>query len=375
MSTFLYQVNTTRDCNLRCSHCYISSDKKAQSQFMSKDQFEKVFMELASFLSTPYALDRYSVAEIHVIGGEPTTLGRAFYDETMPRVREILAPVMQQVKLSIVTNLLTNDAVHIASLFDHVCTSYEVETRFISVGGRTLPRLEQIWDKHCNDVRALGKNLTVTTAVTSQAVSKTASALLDDLFSRGFRQLHLGFFIPSGDGRINKESVFPSFEQTSDFMIQAADWYLGMRDQHIDLYVNPVESMIEAIYLGEPLDDIVCPIIPGSIDVDWNGETVTCIEAGGEVDAPSLGNIFEQGLTEIISSRAYHREQAKAVIPKPACMDCSELEVCQSACGVLHEQWDGTGECPGYKKFIEYVRYLVQERGIKPKASGSWRAC
>ncbi len=375
MKTFLYQINTTRDCNLRCTHCYISSDKKAQSQSMTQEQFLTSFRELAKFLNTRFALDRYQVAEVHVIGGEPTTLGRAFYDQAMPLVREILSGVRQQVKLSIVTNLLTDDAVHIAKLFDFVCTSYEVETRFISVGGRDLPKLEQIWNKHCATLRADGIQLNVTTAVTAQAVAKTAPALLDDLFSRGFRQMHLGFFIPSGDGRVYKDSVFPPFEDTSQFMIDAMTWYLERRDEYPDLYVNPMESMIEAIHEDEPFDDIVCPIIPGSIDVDWNGETVTCIEAGGEVDMTSLGNLFEVGLSEIINSPEYRREQSKAILPKPACVDCEELTVCQSACGVLHEHWDGTGECPGYKRFITHVRSLVHEQGIKPKNQSAWRAC
>lgn len=367
--TFLFQINVTRDCNLRCTHCYISSDKKAQSQFMSEEQFVEVFRQIKDYLDHDYQTKRqYGMADIHVIGGEPTMLGLAFFEKTMPLVRQLMSDVKQYVKLSLVTNMLTGSSIKIAQLFDFVATSYEHETRFVSKSGKAKPELEQKWLDNVKSLNDKGTLCSVTMAVTKQAIAYGATNVLDFFYKNNFKSMHLGFFIPSGDGLVYMDSVFPMFEETSEFMIQATDWYLERRITDRDLYVNPIESMIESIYRGTPIDDIVCPIIPGSLDIDWNGETVTCIEAGGEVDMDSLGNIYQIPIKDILRTPKYLREKTKAIVPKPYCIGCDELESCQSACGILHGYWNGEGECPGFKSFIKYIRYLVEEKGVLPKS-------
>lgn len=378
--SFLLQINTTRDCNLRCTHCYISSAKKDLSKFMEEDDLLKIFDSLCEFLNSPYGIREYILADVHIIGGEPTLLGLEYYRRVIPKIRERLQSVKQQVKLSIVTNLVTPESVEISKLFDHVATSYEIDTRFVSAKGRPLPKLEEQWAKHCTLLQDAGQPVNVTTAVTRQVIQHGADRLLDDFLAKGFRNIHLGFFIPSGDGLIHMGSVFPPFHETSAFMIQAATWYLSKRDEYPNLYVNPVESMIESIYRKEPMDDIVCPIIPGSLDVDPDGETVTCIEAGGEVDMDSIGNVFSEGITSIIQGRKYRRERTKAIVPKAHCMGCDELVNCQSACGILHNYWNGRGECPGFKGFIKHIRKLVEEDGVLPRSAMNepvdhWRGC
>lgn len=378
--TFLLQVNTTRDCNLRCTHCYISTEKKEISKLMTEDHFLTVFREFAQFMNSDYGLEEYNLADIHVIGGEPTMLGLDFYKRLIPQAREILSSIKQQIKLSIVTNLVTKDAIEICKLFDFVSTSYEIDTRFVSAKGRPLPKLEEMWAKNVRTLMDAGVQVNVTTAVTRQTVEFGAEKLLNKFFDKGFRSVHLGFFIPSGDGLTNIGTVFPTFEMTSQFMIDAAKWYLERRDEHRNLYINPIESMIESVYRKEAMDDIVCPIIPGSLDVDHDGETVTCIEAGGEVGMKSLGNLFNEGMESIINGRAYRRERSNAIVPKSHCIGCSELESCQSACGVLHQFWNGKGECPGFKKFILFIKDQVDNKGVIPKSAMNldkpfWRAC
>lgn len=382
--TFLFQINVTRDCNLRCTHCYISTDKKVQSQFMTETQFIDTFKQIKEFLvDNETTRKNYNLADIHVIGGEPTMLGIDFYRNTMPIIKDLMKDVSDigiEVKLSIVTNLVTKDCLEICEFFDMVATSYEKETRFISTKGRYLDALEKMWRNNVKALSSSGMTVTVTTAVTNQVIKFGAKKLLDEYYKEmGFKQTHLGFFIPSGDGLINMSSIFPTFQATTDFMIEATDWYLEHREQDDDLYVNPIESMIQSVYDETPMDDIVCPIIPGSLDVDWDGETVTCIEAGGEVDAISLGNIFQTSIQEVLNGKAYRRERMKAIRPQSHCIGCDELLNCQSACGVLHGFWDGQGECPGFKGFIKYIRSKVNE-GVKPKSAlqtdkESFRAC
>jgi radical SAM protein with 4Fe4S-binding SPASM domain len=339
---------------------------------MTEKQLITVFTQIRDFLIHEQKdADRYNVVDIHIIGGEPTMLGLPFFEATIPTINSLMDEVRAsgiEVKFSIVTNLVTDDALAICRLFDVVATSYEVDTRFVSLKGRPLKALENQWVKNVNTLQSEGKPITVTSAVTRQAIDLGARGVLDMFYRNGFKSVHLGFFIPSGDGLVNISSVFPSFEETTSFMIEAANWYAERRLEDKDLYINPIESMIESIYHGTPMDDIICPIIPGSLDIDWDGETVTCIEAGGEVDAVSLGNIFTSSIIDVLEGQKYRREKMKAVRPQPHCVGCDELPSCQSACGVLHEFWDGDGECPGFKGFIKHIRKEVSSGNLKPKS-------
>lgn len=378
--TFLFQVNVTRDCNLRCTHCYISSDKKAASKKMTDSHFVQTFKQIADFLNRDWVGEkRYNFAEIHVIGGEPTMLGYDFFNESLPMIKEIMSTVKQSYRIGIVTNLVSNESVKVAALFDEVSTSYEFDTRFILKSGKEKPELELKWLENVNKLRAIGKDVGLTMAVTKQAVNYGAQYVLNHFYENGFKRVHLGFFIPSGDGLVYMDSVFPTFSETTNFMIEATKWYLDRRISDPDLFINPIESMIKSIYDDAPIDDIICPIISGSLDVDWDGETVTCIEAGGEIDMKSLGNIFKSSISDVLDSPQYRREKAKAVITKPFCIGCDELTSCQSACGILHEYWNGKGECPGFKGFIKHVRHEVSVNKIKPKdlilMEGGLRGC
>jgi len=330
---------------------------------MTDDQFIQTMFQIADFMDKDAETNqRYQLADIHVIGGEPSMLGVEFYERNLPIVKERFAKVKQQVKLSIVTNLVQPRAAEIARMFDEVSTSYEVESRF------TKKKLEEKWLNNCKQLIADGVDLKVTTAVTKPIVNWGAENLLNFLYELGFKNVHLGFFIPSGDGMIHMADVFPRFEETTKFMIDASEWYLKRRMEDKDLYVNPCESMIESVAGNKVMDDIVCPIITGSLDIDSTGNTLSCLELGGEVDAPSLGNVYETSVIEVLESRPYIQERRRAITPKPHCIGCDELNVCNSACGVLHEYWNGVGECPGFRGFIKYIRNLVEVEGYRPKS-------
>jgi radical SAM protein with 4Fe4S-binding SPASM domain len=362
--TWLYQINVTRDCNLRCTHCYIHSEAKRLSQFISAEQFLKVIRDIAEHME----INQYERAEIHVVGGEPTMMGAAFFADVIPKAREILNASTHAhdygYELLIITNLLTDEALEIAGYFDRVTTSYEPITRF------PKPKLEQKWLDNVHLLKSNGVICGVTTSITLPVVQYGAAKLLDKYMDMDIRNVHFGFFIPSGDGLDNIKDVFPEFAQTSDFLIEAANWYFEHRDQYPDLYVNPVESMLTAIHEDQPMDDIVCPIITGSVDVNWDGNAMTCIEAGGEVNPNWVGNVFQSTIAEVAASQKFLREVLQASKPHKVCRTCDEYRYCKSGCGVLFKYWSAeeNNDCPGFRKFIRYIKTLHGE-GLRPKGA------
>ncbi|MBV6633898.1 MAG: radical SAM protein [Alphaproteobacteria bacterium] len=363
--TYLYQVNITRDCNLRCTHCYIHSDVKKASGKMAPQNFRKIFADIGEHMSQI----GYDHAEIHVIGGEPTILGLPFFEENIPPARAAIEEAASRMdkpfsfEIIMVSNLLSRDILPIAKFFDRINTSYEPETRF------PKPKLEQMWRDNLALLKDNGLDVGVTTAMTKHVVERGAASLLDFHYDQGIKQIHFGFFIPSGDGLVNRDEMFPEFVETSNFLIEAAHWYFERRDDDPDLFVNPVESMLSGITSGEPLDDIVCPIIAGSMDIDWNGQTATCLEAGGGLNPEWLGNVVQSSVAEVAKSPGFRAHVLEAAKPKKECRTCDEYRVCRSGCGVIFKYWNPEvdEDCPGFKKFIKFMRHSHDENGIRPR--------
>lgn len=362
--TFLYQINVTRDCNLRCTHCYIHSDIKASSKTMVDDQI--IF--LANGIVEHMKKINYKHAEIHFVGGEPTMLGLDFFKRNIPKFKEILNESKIDAEIMMISNLLHEDIVEIAKLFDRVTTSYEVETRFVSLKGVYKPKLEKKWLDNVKKLQNANIDLGITTAITKPVINYGAKKLLDYFYENGIKQIHFGFFIPEGDGLINIRNILPEFHETSNFLIDSANWYLEKRDSDKNLWVNPFESMLSAIDSNEPLDDIVCPIISGSLDINWDGNSATCLESGGSKNPDWSGNVFTTSIAKVTSSEHFMKKVFEASKPQKICRTCEEYSVCKSGCGVLFKFFDQNldKDCPGFKKFIKFVREQ-NENGLKPR--------
>ena len=364
--TFLYQINVTRDCNLRCTHCYIHSDVKASSKTMVDEQIISIAHGIVEHMKKI----NYMRAEIHFIGGEPTMLGLEFFQKNIPLFKKIVKDAGFLAEVMIVTNLIHEDIVEICKLFDHVTTSYEVQSRFVSLKGLYKPKLEQKWLDNVKKLQNEGIEVGITTAMTKPVIDFGARKLLDYFYENNIKQIHFGFFIPEGDGLVNLNNIMPPFHETSNFLIDSANWYLEKREIDKNLWVNPFESMLSAIDNDEPLDDIVCPIISGSIDINWDGNAATCLEAGGGTNPDWSGNIFETNILSITSSPHFMKKVLEASKPQKICRTCEEYPICKSGCGVLFKFFDPTldEECPGFKKFIKFVRQKNEE-GLKPRYS------
>ncbi|WP_228732356.1 radical SAM protein [Pseudomonas sp. P9(2020)] len=385
-TSFLFQINVTRRCQLRCSHCYILSDKKDKSPDMTEDEFLHVVKGIVDHMKKDFEFARrYTFVDIHVIGGEPSMLGVDFFKSVLPKAKAMLEQIPQEVAFSIVTNLVTAEALSVARLFDKVATSYERSTRFNKV------KQEEIWRSNVRTLMAESKNpgvsgpkdFSVTTALVRPVVQAGAASMIEELVELGFTKMHFGFFIPSGDGDLNSKLVQPKHSETAQFYCDALDWYVANRDKIDDLWINPCESWMTAVHQEIPMDDVVCPIVHGALDIDSDGRTISCIEKGGTNDYHSHGNIFETHevaqpdgsktveftttISDVLTSPSYLREVVKAKRLPAACKTCDERHICKANCGVLHEQWNGQGECPGFKTFIKYARKRVEE-GVLPKS-------
>lgn len=358
---FLFQINVTRDCNLRCSHCYIASEVKALSNRMTVSQFLKIIRDIGDYMvKAPQ-----THAEIHIVGGEPTMLGAKFYHRVMEEAYDIMKGYGDAFswEFILVSNLLSKEIMEIAPWFTKISTAYEPETRF------PKPFHEKWWLSNVHALQDQGLDVAITTCMTRPVIDYGAARLCDRIYNElGIKQMHFGFYIESGDGRKNAETVTPSFLATSQFLIDSASWYFERRDGDPALYVNPAESMLSAIHRDAPLDDIICPIISGSLDINDDGNAVSCIQAGGEIEVDWEGNVYDQSIEDVVNGPKFKRRVIEASRPNRACLTCDEYKVCRSGCGVNFKIWDPEvdEDCPGYKRFIKHMRGLYAS-GLRPR--------
>ena len=123
-------------------------------------------------------------------------LGLEFFQKNIPEFRKIVENEGFNCDIMLVTNLLHDDILEMSKLFDKVVTSYEVDTRFVSLKGTYKPKLEQKWMEKVKLLQNNGIKLGVTTAVTQQVIKYGASRLLDYYYENGLKNIHFGFFIP-----------------------------------------------------------------------------------------------------------------------------------------------------------------------------------
>jgi len=279
-------------------------------------------------------------------------LGLDFYKSVMPKIREELKDI--EYSIILVTNLLSKDILEIAQMFDKVSTSYEPLTRF------PKKKLFEMWEDSAKLLIDNNVDLGATVAMTKQTIDFGSKKLLDYLLSINLKNIHFGFFIPEGDGLVNIKDTMPEFIETAHYLKEITDLYMPLRGTGV--YINPVESMITSLTEERPMDDIVCPIISGSIDINWDGNCNSCLEAGGAINPDYSGNIFKKDIIEIVENETFKKEVLAAKRPKKPCLTCDYHSICQGACSVLFKYYDDDMEdCPGFKTWIDYLVGIVNK--------------
>lgn len=110
-------VNTTLDCNLRCSYCY---EKHVRGSRLSDDMIESI----GRHLTIKHAIDRFKSLTLTLFGGE-TLLDKGVVRRLIGRVTEVSEQCGFEVAYTIVTNATLLDAEYV-ELFRPYRTSFQV---------------------------------------------------------------------------------------------------------------------------------------------------------------------------------------------------------------------------------------------------------
>jgi len=385
ISSFQYHIYTTMYCSLSCQHCFIDKKIRQNKESMSVEQFKKVVDVYVEHFSKSDA----DKAEITIIGGEPTTVPAAFYNEVMPYLKSKFEETGKFYYVSIVTNFL-----HAANLskFDHhfdvIATSYE-PLRFSEYNSKAnADKKSHVWLNNVKEWIEKGKEVSISIATTKDVVS-AGTQLLDDLLEHGIRHFQFNMAVPEGEFlrnilkntnyndhvesrkedlltpvrqrkifRIEQEnSVFSSFEAEAQYMIDVTKWYLEKRQQGLELWVYPIESYSTGLENKVVIDDIACCVNKG-LNTRVDGETTGCATEIGSVEMLSYANIYNSTAQDIIDSPVKKKYMSCTKRVRRECMKCEFYQNCQGACMLRGRLWDSSNpnaECHGLRSYLEYL--------------------
>ena len=362
----LVQLNVTRACNLRCSHCYIATQTKETSGMIGLDDALRV-VDSACALSVRSARP----VSLSIIGGEPTLLGPAWFDAFLAGVAQRATASGADLSLILVTNLATSRALSIAKCFAQVATSWDPTTRFLAHDGTPRPGLETAWQRRLSALLASGVETTVTSVVTRPLIAFGAPRACEHLQSLGVPMVSFTFLVPSGDAAANAGALLPAFDETSRFLIEAGEWWLASDGS---LAVQPIAGALSSWLGAGDSFDVVCPIVSGSLSVDFDGVSHPCLESGSGDHTHERAlwpNAVRDGLDAALRHPLVLRARLAASVGHPACAPCEFRSRCRSGCGVLARHWkpDTDPDCPGFRGFHAWARREAPRLQAMPRPS------
>lgn len=347
----LYVVlKATKHCTLRCDYCYESKT----------DQHRMPLQRLLKCLDEITGMAEDSTIILH--GGEPMILGVRYW-KTFFEYGEEIQRQGRKISYTIQSN-----GMHALDDWIDLLKKYSVSIGFSLDGPAQVHNLHRSNYKgngsfntvvrHLDRLESAGMEKNCLCVITKESLDQV-NALYDFFRTQNIKQID---FLPcmTSNVRKNGQADFTlSPEEYAEFLVYYHQlWKSDNQPYHVRTFSDFTETLN-----GNDADSchFIYPKICGRevISIDTNGDVYPCDSFAG-IDAFCLGNIFDDGLEQIFSSKKQHDFYELAnTIPKE-CELCTWLQYCYGGC--LYHRWFGSGKltaksfyCKTYKRFFKHL--------------------
>ncbi len=308
MNPITLYLKPTNNCPLSCSHCYLPEESRRDHRVMGIDELEAGISNLLQGSNHK--------RRVHVIlhGGEPLSLGYCNLRELIETVEALLGDRL--VGWSIQSSLvgLTRQIVELLAEYDfHIGTSFD-RFRF-----QRHPNLVEHW---------AGKVAILREAGFAPGVSWTPGrdddpqAVAEALIARGFRAVHVDRCIgPRCPGNAEHARLLQRMYEAQ---------------QHTGFVFDVIEAA-KVVLRGSPADRWGTRCRRDFHVMGLHGEHHFCPDRS----IHWRDNLF--------------RDRRDAALRVLQCSGCEWHSVCVGGCPITPLD-DGSGECAGYRGFLEYLR-------------------
>lgn len=353
------------DCNLRCNYCFYRQKAgmfEGKQHRMSSSTLETVISECMAMGVTTFSWQ----------GGEPTTMGLAFFETVVELEMKHGAPG------SVVANALQTNGV----VIDRNWAEFLAEYRFLV--GLSLDGPKRLHDHYRKDIGGRGTHERVMRAarvMTEHGVEFNILALLNDLnvkepdavydFMKANDFPFLQFvpcIEPGAGGKPAPFSISP--EDYGEFLVRVFDRWV---EDFPNVSIRDFDDLLSRELGRNPGTCTVSPRCGSYVVIEHNGDVFACDFF--VVSKWKLGNILVTPLSEIVSSGKLEEfAQAKSVLG-PVCEACPFVSKCWGGCQKHRtilggEPTDPSYFCRAYKRLHAHAGPQMPELARRLKEMG-----
>ncbi len=362
-------IKVTRDCNLRCTYCYVSGG--ARKERIAPAMVIDFFDQIAD--GNPRIID----CTFH--GGEPLMVGNIIREVVDGLEKRPYAPRLQ---FSLQTNATLVTETWVRYFREHrISVSVSLDgpkaindsTRVNLVGRGSFERTMRGIDLLC---KAGGVGLIC--VVTKQNQDHLID-VLNLCHEKGIRSLSFLPFFPSGYG-VGKEDQLGAdnleyWERTK----QVIDWLIDHNTRYPDamIYEREIASIVRNILIpGNGC--YMCASSPCGagtrhVGLDVNGDVYVCDTFYGLTNFV-IGNMLTQSIDEILQNPLVERFQQRSVKTIPKCSACHLNEWCYGGCPAHNVLFYGEEEgfnreshmCSWFMQIIPFLKGRFDKQLIDP---------
>lgn len=360
----MVEIHPTSECNMSCAYCYVPHESRIRTDsVMRRDDVECVIDKFLDWIETHGGMKRFI---FH--GGEPLLVRDHFFS--------IIDRYHKDVEFAIQTNgtLLTEEDArlikerntHISLSLDGPCALVNDKLRRYRNGKGTFDDVRKVIDMF-RDFEWQGVIVTITEHNVDQL----------DLIARAFYDwdVRSALFNPVSPSCPNAVSLMPSPRALINGYKKLIDTLIELNGRTSDrrLVVDNVESLVVAIFTSN-MRVLYCHISPCgagrlALVVTPNGDVYPCSEF---IRFPEFrcGNIFADGLADILDSTACNMLRARNTATIDECRTCAFRLICGANCPAAVYGMFGTLRakspyCEFMKAIIGYMFEKISEHGVE----------
>lgn len=350
-------IVTNRNCNLRCKHCFVSSELFEDKNQMSQETFRKAYEQLFRIIETAPKL---KFLNVETLGGEITMMPYEFWESMIPfaleqhdKLEQVLG---RKSTLLWCTNLMIKDERYyelINKYKDHPSWSlfipWEPDTNRFGKGDKLFPRYWRAVQK----IKAKKAFNFIPTKMVIEMPFGEIEKLIHD---GGFSDISCDMLYPFGSGEAFFDENQPDFEKVSSFYKKLSLAFADKKNFDVSPWDEYTACLLDDASLNINGNELLDISIEPNGDVFLNSSMTGSFAPESTMPLNINDKLFAEKLIFESSSHMHLKFDSKY----PCCEGCSYLKYCNGGY-FYYKKMDAerlsalsTYECPGLKSYWEF---------------------
>lgn len=340
----IVHIRPTLACPHSCSHCYLSSDARKNSELMTLSTFR----DTISFLNTYIYKEQIQKVKLIWHGGEPLAIPMSWYQQVYPELKKISVPFQEYIQTSLLSYSTEIENFIRERLHGRIGVSFDLFSRSIN---NSAEQYQKTWLSNKNKVLKAGFTYRILTTVTKEVLALSAKEFNIRILEFS-PSIKLSRYLSVSEADPNAITN----AEYSDFLIRLFDQTL--HDFEAGLTVPGNSTLVGAISgilmsLQSETWGTGCLVKPNYV-IDALGNVSYCLSST-ETDVGSIYSDYADIQQHMMSHRVIGAHKCQKA--KVKCMSCEYREWCLPNCPIPSIV-NGDTECQGYKKFLDHVTSL-----------------